>query len=50
MIKRKEIIKLLQWAKRSLATALGDKKDVVKNWKIIKILKMSIIETTLWLL
>lgn len=38
MIKRKEIIKLLQWAKRSLATALGDKKDVVKNWKIIKIL------------
>jgi hypothetical protein len=27
---------LLQWAKRSLATALGDKKDIVKNWKIIK--------------
>ena len=38
MIKRKEITKLLQWAKRSLATALGDKKDVVKNWKVIKIL------------
>lgn len=30
------VIKLLQWAKRSLATALGDKKDIVKNWKIIK--------------
>ena len=27
---------MLQWAKRSLATALGDKKDIVKNWKIIK--------------
>lgn len=27
---------MLQWAKRSLATALGDKKDVVKNWKIIR--------------
>lgn len=27
---------MLQWAKRSLATALGEKKDVVKNWKIIK--------------
>ena len=30
------VINLLQWAKRSLATALGDKKDIVKNWKIIK--------------
>lgn len=27
---------MLQWAKRSLATTLGDKKDIVKNWKIIK--------------
>lgn len=27
---------MLQWLKRSLATALGDKKDIVKNWKIIK--------------
>ena len=35
-MRRKVVIKLLQWAKRSLATALGDKKDIVKNWKIIK--------------
>ena len=27
---------MLQWLKKSLATALGDKKDIVKNWKIIK--------------
>lgn len=27
---------MLQWLKRSLATALGDKKDIVKDWKIIK--------------
>lgn len=27
---------MLQWAKRSLATALGDKKDIVKNFPIIR--------------
>lgn len=27
---------MLQWAKRSLATALGEKKDIVKNFPIIK--------------
>lgn len=27
---------MLQWLKRSLSSALGDKKDVVKNWKLVK--------------